>query len=103
MSLTPDGVGVLAELVATHLQGGSIEVSDGNGRSASRVIESIALEGELATVAVTFATGEGNFDWRVRRVLDADGVILDEDTGDWGRKSPDREWTMEVPITLEAP
>jgi hypothetical protein len=101
MALTPDGRVVMATLLSQRLQGGVIVVSDGNGASTSVPMTVAVQDGQVVCVG-EFNELAGNFDWRVRRVVDAAGTVVDEEAEDMGRKAPGSVWTLEAVIELAA-
>lgn len=108
--ITPEGTDWLAKLIATHLQGGWIIISDGKGESYPAPITSIEVQGEtddtedpegrivLATAEV--GENEANFEWAKRSVKLTDGTVLDSDESDGGRKVQGAVWTAEVAFDL---
>lgn len=101
MSLTADGAATLAQLLATQLQGGQLEVSDGNG-SADRAALTAVADAAVVACRAVFSDQQANFEWRVRRVLDPAGRVVDEQAEDMGRKAPGAIWPLEVDIEVGA-
>lgn len=100
--ITPEGTEWLANLLATHLQGGWIIISDGNGESFPAAIEQITVSDDKTQVLVGAEVGEGdaNFEWAKRSVKLTDGTVLDADETDGGRKAQGAVWTAEVAFDL---
>jgi hypothetical protein len=99
--LSPDQVQRLLAVVAEDARGGFIEAI--GEQAQSRVpIDGVTLTGGGVQVTGTFGEQDGNFDWTARRVLDANGRVIDERTGDFGRKIMGAVWTVEVTVGLES-
>jgi hypothetical protein len=99
VSLTPDGAAIMAGLLAGQLQGGELEVSDGNG-SADRAELTAVADAAVVACRAVFGEQQANFEWRVRRVLDPAGQVVDEQAEDMGRKAPGAIWPLEVDIEV---
>ena len=106
--LTPEGtVRILAVLAGREddsLQGGSLVVSDGDRTAAAPLDEQPVVEatdrGAVLRVAATFGEDAGNFEWLVRELRSAQGVVLDRVEEDQGRKAPGAVWTLEHDVEL---
>jgi hypothetical protein len=103
--LTPEGTDWLASLIAEHLKGAWIIISDGKGESYPAPITSIEVQGEGGEDRVVLATAEvgeneANFEWAKRSVKLTDGTVLDADESDGGRKVQGAVWTAEVAFDL---
>lgn len=96
MSPTPDGLAFTASALERELTvaAAEIEMTDGNGNAAA-ARATIVTEGSDVILTASFAEGEGNFDWRSRRVVAA-GRVLDIEDGDWGRKPIGVVWTIQA-------
>jgi hypothetical protein len=99
--LTSDGAALTAGLLARQLEGGSLEVGDGNG-NAARADMTVAAQAAVVACEATFGEQQANFEWRVRRVLDQAGQVVDEHAEDMGRKAAGAVWTLEAEIELGA-
>jgi hypothetical protein len=98
--LSPDGVQRLAELVREDLEGGTIMVGDGDGKTASAPIEMAFVDDGLVRVSATFGESDAVFEWRERAVLTKDGIVFDVETEDGGRKILGAVWDVEVEIEI---
>lgn len=87
--------------IAVLLLGGSLRVT-GKGGSASAPFDAGFPRVEEQTVVVksTFTERDANFEWSKVEVLTADGVALDVDAHDHGRKSSGSIWTLETRVQL---
>jgi hypothetical protein len=97
--LTSDGAAAVAGLLASQLEGGQLEISDGNGGTA-RADMTVVTQQAVVVCSATFGEQQANFEWRVRRVLDRAGQAVDEHAEDMGRKSAGAVWTLEADIEL---
>lgn len=102
MALTDEAQARLAGLFVEELRGGQIEVSDGNGGSARAPIGRVRQDGNTAVAVALFGGSDAVFEWRERRVVDANGVVLDTALGDFGRKPLGTEWVVQVDIEMTA-
>lgn len=93
MALTPDALDALAADLLTRLTGGSVTVEQDAGTRATVPIAELTRDGTVVTVTAEFGEDVANFEWRVRRILHADGWVIDEETADMGRKVPGQVWT----------
>lgn len=108
--LTPEGteriLAVLAGRADDSLVGGSLVVSDGERTASAPLDEQPVVEiterGAVLHVAATFGEDAGNFEWRVRELRSAQGVVLDRVEEDQGRKAPGAVWTLEHDVELLA-
>lgn len=82
--LTDPGAGALAQTVAGWLADARMEVSDGS--QSARAPATVSAEGARVALSAEFGEGDGNFDWRIVRILLGETVI-DEERGDFGRKA----------------
>lgn len=102
MSLTPDGQSVVASLFAGALAGSVIRIS-GADETAEVAAELAMSENGEIVLRAEFGELAANFDWQVRDVVTADGVVVDRDAEtDMGRKPIGAIWTVEVPIAVVA-
>lgn len=92
---------IQADGLAQILEGGWICVSDGATKDEA-TIDSIDAGDGVLTVRATFGEEQANFEWRTREVFTADGVVIDREEEDGGRKAPGAVWAVEIVIGLEA-
>jgi hypothetical protein len=96
LSPTPDGLAFTASALERELTVAvaEIEMTDANGNAAA-ARATIVTENTDVVLTAEFMEGEGNFDWRERRVV-ASGRVLDVEAGDWGRKPVGARWTIQA-------
>lgn len=121
---TSEGLRRLLEIVTGEvddsLKDGTLVVSDGTNEAAITIGEfpfvqvfdddTIAPEGEerppngtvRLSLDATFGSDVANFEWVERRVVTREGVVLDIEREDGGRKAPGAEWTLYVELDLVA-
>jgi hypothetical protein len=87
--------------IAVVLLGGSLRVT-GRGGSTSAPFDAgyPRVEDDTVVVRATFSERDANFEWSKVEVLTADGVALDVDETDHGRKSTGSIWTLETHVQL---
>lgn len=113
MALTDQGAVLLWEIVVGQsqdtLKGGRIVVLDDQEQEAGAPIEEFSFvsidEQDGVKVArleltATFGSDVANFDWKVRRVVSAEGTVVDETVEDGGRKAAGSEWTAVAELDL---
>lgn len=89
----------LAQGLLADLEGGFMEAV--NGTQSARVpLQEIAATVNGVTVVATFGELDANFEWSDRRILTADGELVDSDPGDHGRKVMGAVWTVQAQIEL---
>jgi hypothetical protein len=94
MALQPQGV-------AQILEGGSLRVSGAQGSASAAFLPGFpALEGGDVLLRATFGAGEGNFEWSRREVLTAQGVVIDSEQQDLGRKTAGMVWTLDTRLIV---
>lgn len=76
-------------------RGGTIEVSDGRN-TAKAPIDTVELVGEALRVKARFGSSQANFDWKIRRIYDAAGGLVDERAADGGRKVSGAVWNTSI-------
>ena len=76
----------------------TLAVSDGE-RSAQAPAVATVQDG-TAILHAEFASQEANFEWRTREVRSAQGVVIDREDEDGGRKAPGSVWSLEVQLEL---
>lgn len=103
--LTSEGASLLLAIAAgasdDSLAGGSVVVSDGKARSQSP-LDSAAVENGALTLVATFGEQDANFEWAVTEILSAQGVVVDREVRDNGRKAAGAVWTSETVLELDA-
>lgn len=99
MSLTTEGAAAVAGWLAPQFAGAQLVVSDGEQRASAPAV--VSTNEAVILLSATFGEFDANFDWR-RRVVELDGVEVDVDELDMGRKPIGAVWSLEVPITVEA-
>lgn len=97
--LTPEGIDATLSLLAGRLGEGRIEVSNGTDRASAPVLGA-QVDGGTLIVNAVFGDSEGNFEWRRRTVIMADGTVLDDAEGDFGRKAAGAVWAVDAEIEL---
>lgn len=87
--------------IAVVLLGGSLRVT-GRGGTLSAPFDAgyPRVEEQTVVVKATFGERDANFEWSKVEVLTADGVALDIDESDHGRKSTGSIWTLETHVQL---
>jgi hypothetical protein len=100
--LTPEGIALLWRLAAGQSEdtadGWSIVVSDGQTET-SAAVESVELQDAEISLTATFAEDQGNHEWARRQVVSGDGVVIDSEDEDMGRKVQG-VWTEIVTLEL---
>lgn len=118
----PEGLRRLWEIVTGEaddsLQGGTLVVSDGTQEASVTIDEFPYVQvfdgqgdgtspgGEAPrgtarlSISATFGSDVANFTWAERRVVTREGVVLDIEAEDGGRKAPGSEWTLYVELDL---
>lgn len=103
--LTAEGAALLWAIASgaseDSLAGASIVVSDGVLRARQPVIDISVTEGTLTLTAV-FGEQDANFEWTTAEVLSANGVVVDLELADNGRKAAGAVWTYETALQLGA-
>lgn len=82
--LTPDGKNLVWELLKDRVA--KVEVTDGGKQSMAVAPTSVVADGRGLVITATFKADQANFDWKVRRVIDNNNKVIDEETYDGGRK-----------------
>lgn len=107
--LTPEGIALLWNLAAgtseDSIPGWSIVVSDGTTETAAGVAAPVVTQtddGAEVLLMATFTEDEGNHEWTTRSVVSGDGVVVDVEDEDMGRKAQG-DSTLEVVLELAAP
>jgi hypothetical protein len=105
--LTPEGIALLWSLAAgaseDRIPGWSIVVSDGQNQTAAPVTEQAITQtdgGAEVALTATFAEDQGNHEWSRRQVVSGDGVVVDSEDEDMGRKVSGTIWTESVVLEL---
>lgn len=84
--LTPEGKTAIGDLIASWVGDARVFVSDGSQR-AEATVNGVYFEAEPSEVVftATFGSDVANFNWSQRGVI-VDGVVIDADEIDGGRK-----------------
>lgn len=105
--LTPEGAAhiwaMLTGATDDSLQGGFIEVGAGTNSDRQPIRNFVVAQADGATrltVDAEFGQESGNFDWSQRSVLTKQGVVIDVETEDGGRKAVGQIWEIEIDIDL---
>lgn len=105
--LTPEGLAhIWSMLTGTSddsLAGGFIEVGAGTDTDRQPIRNFvISQEGSATRLTVDAEFGEesANFDWSQRSVLTKQGVVIDVEQEDGGRKAVGSVWEIEIDIDL---
>lgn len=78
----------------------ALRVSDGAATATAALDEPPRVDGNVLTLVATFGETDANFEWRERLVISRDGVIVDREAHDHGRKAQGSEWTLEATLQL---
>ncbi len=99
--LTPEGIALLWKLAAGSsddtLDGWKIRVADTEAAATWRVSDDGVL-----TLSASFGADEANGEWSQREVVSGQGIVVDTENEDNGRKSPGSQWQVDVSIELAA-
>lgn len=105
--LTPEGLAHIWAMLTgasdDSLQGGFIEVGAGSETDRQPIQNFVVAQADGAcrlTVDAEFGEENGNFDWSQRTVLTKQGVVIDVETSDGGRKAQGSIWSIEIDIDL---
>lgn len=105
--LTPEGLAhIWSMLTGTSddsLAGGFIEVGAGTDTDRQPIRNFVVAQVDGATrltVDAEFGEENGNFDWSQRSVLTKQGVVIDVESDDGGRKAVGSVWEIEIDIDL---
>lgn len=102
--LTSEGAQLLWAIASgastDSLAGGSLVVSDGTTRSQRPLDANPTVAGGALTVVATFGEQDANFEWASAEVLSAQGVVVDRELKDSGRKTQGAVWTLETVLEL---
>lgn len=113
---TPDGLQRIWEIllgnIDDNLSRARLLVTDGaNQRASAQMDEGFPRLVGLVTddqgrqairleLQATFGESEANFDWAVRQVVTARGVVVDSTPEDHGRKVSGAVWTLNASLDL---
>jgi hypothetical protein len=89
----------IASLIAADVEGGFVEVTDG-AQTVRVPVQNITVTADSVIVEGTFGEAEANFEWTDRRILTANGELVDSDPGDHGRKVAGSVWGVQAVIKL---
>jgi hypothetical protein len=102
--LTPQGAQLLLAIAAgasdDSLAGGSIAVSDGTRRSERPLDNPPDVQGQTVTLTAVFGEQDANFEWASADVLSKNGVVVDREAKDNGRKAAGAVWTLQTVLEL---
>lgn len=100
--LTSEGAALLWAIVtgASDDRIIALRVTDGSASATAALDEPARAEENALILVATFPDGVANFEWRERLVVSRDGVIVDRESQDLGRKAQGSEWTLEATLEL---
>lgn len=100
--LTSEGAALLWEIVtgASTDEIIALRVTDGAATATAALDEPPSVDGDVLTLVATFGDSDANFEWRERHVISRDGVLVDREVHDHGRKAQGAEWTLEATLQL---
>lgn len=102
--LTAQGAQLLLAIAAgasdDSLAGGSIAVSDGTRRSERPLDGTPEVQGPTVTLTAVFGEQDANFEWASADVLSKNGVVVDREAKDNGRKAAGAVWTLQTVLEL---
>jgi hypothetical protein len=99
LSLTAEGAAAVAGWLAPQFANAVLVVSDGEQRASAPAV--VSTSEAVVLLSATFGEFDANFDWS-RRAVELDGVEVDVEESDMGRKPLGAVWSLEVPISVEA-
>lgn len=99
--VTPEGATLLLALAAGQSQDtiAAVAVSDGDREAVVPAQISPAAGGELQVTGL-FGADEANFNWNRTEIRSGEGVVIDADDVDLGRKGAGSVWTMEAVLEI---
>jgi hypothetical protein len=107
--LTPEGLAHIWAMLTGQsddsLAGGFIEVGAGSDTDRQPIRNFVVAQADGATrltVDAEFGEERANFDWSQRSVLTKQGVVIDVEADDGGRKAVGSVWEIEIDIDLVA-
>jgi hypothetical protein len=102
--LTNEGIDQLLFIVAglsdDTLDGGALCVSDGTQTAEAPFDEPPTVKDGKLMMSATFGEQVANFDWLERDIITANGLVLDHDEEDLGRKAEGAIWRLDAGIEL---
>lgn len=101
MAFTAEGNGIAADGLAEQLVGATIVVTDGSQEAEAPLSQGYPIpDGAIVRLKATFGESAANFEWRARRVKNAGGLVVDQETVDMGRKAAGAVWDLEIELEL---
>jgi hypothetical protein len=101
--LTAEGLprlwAILAGQSDDSLGAARLVVRNGTQEASAELDGPPAIEGGTITLRATFGEQDANFEWSSRDVVSDQGVVIDHEEHDFGRKQGG-EWTLEAAIDL---
>jgi hypothetical protein len=102
--LTDEGASRLWEILSGQsgdsLADGRLVVRNGSQEASANFDSTPAVDGREITFTATFGEGVANFEWSSRDVVSAEGVVIDRDVADMGRKAAGAVWTVDAVLEL---
>lgn len=103
MMLTPEGLtrlwAILAGQSDDSLAGARLVVRNGTQEASAELDGPPTVAGATIAMRATFGDQQANFEWSSRDIVSAQGVVIDHEEQDFGRKQGG-EWTLEAAIDL---
>lgn len=101
--LTSEGAALLWSIItgASTDQISALRVTDGITSATAELDEPARADENALILVATFGDGDANFEWRERLVISRDGVVVDREAQDLGRKAQGSEWTLEATLLLD--
>jgi hypothetical protein len=99
--MTTEGAAWIWTGLVDQLAGSRIVVVNGTEK-ASAEVERTAVDGRELTLTATFGEDDANFEWTAREVVTSQGIVLDRQEGDFGRKPPGAIWVIDAVLELGA-
>lgn len=96
--LTPEGA-TLVWSALTNVATLTVAILGPNGEEATADADA-HVDGATLNVVATFDGLVANFEWAAREVRTSEGVVLDREDDDGGRKTPGTVWTVEIALDL---
>lgn len=102
--LTPEGITQIWRMVAgmTDDQITTVRVSNDTDEATVAVTALEITRGDVLRAHASFREQDANFDWQRRELVTRDGVVIDRQVEDFGRKVLGAVWDVEIDMTLTA-
>lgn len=99
--LTPDGRRIYLDALAEKFKAAHIMVGDGQQRAEVPVEEFVWPDPENGTLSMSATFGEevANFSWTERGIM-LDGILVDHEEADGGRKILGASWTVDYTVQV---